>query len=461
MKYCLSLLIAILFFNSTTFAQNDLLQSGPMLGYSEKTEVLVWVQTTKPAKVEIKYWDRQKAKTEKIDKIAKTTTAIQTTAEGDHIARFAIGQLDHGTAYDYEVLINGKPIKHSVPYTFKTQLLWEWRTDPPDFTAAIGSCAYVNEDSVDRPGIPYGSDYHIFQMIADKKPDLMLWLGDNTYLREVDWSSWSGILHRWRHTRSLKELQPLLPSVHHYAIWDDHDYGPNDSDRGYMFKFKTLEAFKMYFGNPAYGFSDVPGVFFKFTWNDVDFFMLDDRFYRSPRYEEDTPNKTMIGKAQMQWLKDALTTSMAPFKIIACGSQVLNEYGDNESYNLYKFERKELIDFIRKNEIAGVLFISGDRHFTEMNRKDIDSNFYPLYDYTSSSLTAGLHRSGKDIKNPLRVPGSVFSDQHNFGLLKFSGKRKDRKLTIETYDDKGNLLWNFSIHENDLKPKSKQSDTRH
>ena len=42
-----------------------------------------------------------------------------------------------------------------------------------------------------------------------QRPDLMLWLGDNTYLREVDWYTRTGFIHRYTHTRSLPELQPL------------------------------------------------------------------------------------------------------------------------------------------------------------------------------------------------------------------------------------------------------------
>jgi alkaline phosphatase D len=59
----------------------------------------------------------------------------------------------------------------------------------------------------------------------------MVWMGDNIYLREADWSAESSIFRRYTHTRSHPLLQKLLGSTHHYATWDDHDYGPNNSDR--------------------------------------------------------------------------------------------------------------------------------------------------------------------------------------------------------------------------------------
>ena len=80
----------------------------------------------------------------------------------------------------------------------------------------------------------------------------MIWLGDNVYFREPD-DSRTGVYHRYSHDRSLPELQPLLGSVHHYAIWDDHDYGPNNSDRSFIYKNITLQAFKDFWANPTYG----------------------------------------------------------------------------------------------------------------------------------------------------------------------------------------------------------------
>ncbi|MBK8613627.1 MAG: hypothetical protein IPN85_09025 [Flavobacteriales bacterium] len=38
----------------------------------------------------------------------------------------------------------------------------------------------MNEPAYDRPGTAYGGGYGIFNSIAETKPDLMLWLGDNT-----------------------------------------------------------------------------------------------------------------------------------------------------------------------------------------------------------------------------------------------------------------------------------------
>ena len=160
--------------------------------------------------------------------------------------------------------------------------LWQYRSDPPEMKIALGSCVFINDEPFDRPGKPYGGDYRIFESIQREKPDLMLWLGDNTYLREADWYSRTGIIHRYTHTRNVEEMQALLASTSNYAIWDDHDYGPNDSDHTFRNKQMTLRAFQLFWGNPTYGLEDNGGITSSFEWGDAEFFLLDNRYFRTP-----------------------------------------------------------------------------------------------------------------------------------------------------------------------------------
>ena len=80
-------------------------------------------------------------------------------------------------------------------------------------------------------------------------------------------------------------------------MWDDHDFALNNHDRTNPIKFEALEVFKDYWANPSYGLPEVPGVFFRYSYGAVDFFFVDDRFYRDPNSDPDTPEKTMLGKA--------------------------------------------------------------------------------------------------------------------------------------------------------------------
>jgi len=414
-----------------SFAQKVELKSGPMLGYSEMREVIVWLQTTEKGKIQLNYWDQILP-----NQIFKSEI-VETDISTAFTAKIILSLLEPGKKYGYQVLLNEKPLLFPYPLEFQTQSLWQWRTDPPAFSIALGSCAYINDTPYDRPGKPYGSNYHIFESILAKKPDAMLWLGDNTYLRETDWNSRSGILYRYSHTRATPELQGLLGSVHHYAIWDDHDFGPDNSDRGFIHKEATLEAFRLFWGNPTSGLPDQNGITSQFQWADIDFFLLDNRFSRAPD-ERKTGERTQFGKAQIEWLLDALKTSKAPFKMVATGGQFLSASAIAENHiKLYPEEREYLIKRIEEEGLTNIIFLTGDRHLTELTELKLPNGKF-IYDLTVSPLTSGVNTNPDS--NVLRVPGTLVTE-HNFGLLTFSGKRQERKLTIKIFDAAGKEKW--------------------
>ncbi len=436
----------LFFFLLLSIPQNltaqSIIHSGPMVGYSSMREVGLWIQTKSESDVVIKYWN--------INEPQKkfTTNSVKTEKNKAFTAKLIADNLEPGQLYNYEVYVNNVKVPIEYELRFQTQKLWQWREDPPDFSFVTGSCFYVNEEIYDRPGKPYGSDYQIVESIYKAKPDFMLWLGDNYYLREADWDSWTGILHRITHTRSLPELQPLLGSVHHYAIWDDHDYGPNNSNRGFWNKQRTLAAFKLFWVNPSFGIENEGGITTYFQWADVDFFLMDNRYFRAPNELADS-YKPLLGDKQIEWLIDNLVTSNAPFKIIAIGGQTLNPVTGRgiETYQLFGEEKKKLFELIEKNKIEGVIFLSGDRHHSEISKFE-RINAYPIYEITSSSLTAGVS-PGKEEKNPYRIGESV--DQHNFAKITIKGSRKSRELECNFYDVEGKLISGIKINENELK----------
>ena len=418
-------------------AQESLLRSGPMLGYSEMKEVMLWVQTTTAAEVQIAYWPQEDPAARRL------TAAVQTTKEEAFTAHLIADEVEPGARYDYQVLVNGTALERPYPTTFQTQELWQWRTDPPTFRFAMGSCNYVNETAFDRPGQPYGSDHQIFSAIYQQQPDMMLWLGDNVYLREVDWYSRTGILHRYTHTRSLPELQPLLASTHHYAVWDDHDYGPDNSDRSFVHKDQTLDAFKLFWGNPTYGLKPGAGITTMFQWADCDFFLLDDRWFRSPN-ERVTGDRTMLGQQQLEWLIDALVASRANFKFVALGNQLLNDSPRFENYiKHFEEERAYLLRRLEEENLRNVVFLTGDRHRTELSLLVTEGGL-EYYDLTVSPFTAGVATPVDGDVNSLRVEGTLLY-QHNFAVLEVSGPYGRRLLSIRVFNADGEEQWRYQI----------------
>lgn len=434
-----------------------------MLGYVEHREALIWVEvTTETNKVEIRY--RKKGGTEWLTKkyageLHKTFNPVKVELEA----------LDPSTEYEYQVALDGNVVKFDYPLTFKTRILWEYRKadypHAPDFTFLFGSCAYINDEPFDRKDSPpYGQDYNIFEQMAKQPSDLMMWLGDNMYLREVDYSSRYGIWYRNSQTRRIPQLQKLLASRPNVAIYDDHDFGPNDSDGSYELKDESLNAFKNYWGNKTYGVPGTPGCFGRFAQSDAEFFMVDNRYYRtSDDLKDEDPSKSYLGRKQLDWLKAALMNSsqnrMVKFRFIAVGNQVLNPINPYECYRHYTKEYNELIDFIVKNKINGVIFLSGDRHLSEIIKVQPEG-FYPLHDVTSSPFTshpAVLPDTSKEFTNPYRVPNTLLMEQ-NYIKVTLSGggkdaqnKESDRVVTFTAYNKDNQQKWEYSIKAGDLK----------
>lgn len=421
------------------------LQSGPMVGYREMKEVMLWAQTTAPADVYIEYW-RDDAPGTRL-----RTNTVRTSKQTGYTAHLLADALQPGGTYTYELFMDGKRVPRPYPLQFTSEPLWQWRTDPPTLRVAVGSCFYVNEPAVDRPGQPYGDTIPgpILKAIVDQQPDAMIWLGDNTYTREVDWGTRTGFVHRYTHTRSLPELQPLLGSVHHYATWDDHDYGPNDSDGSFELKTTAREVFQAFWANKTYGLpATTEGVGSHFQLADIDFYLLDNRWFRSANYRT-TGEPRVLGQAQIDWLMNAMKTSRAPFKIIAVGGQVINSHAGNENLILLApKERQQLIDLIKAERINGVIFVTGDRHHAELSKLDVPGG-YPIYDFTTSPLSAGTATNVRD-NNTHRVEGTLLQGERNFGMLEVTGPRTDRTLTIRLHRKDGSEAWRRSIKASEL-----------
>ncbi len=440
---CLSALLLALAAPSAT-AQDELLQSGPMLGYSDMFEVLLWAQTTAPADVNIVYWDL-----ESLDARMETET-VATTKAGGYTAKMIADQVQPGRRYGYELHINGANVERPYPLEFQTQVLWKWRTDPPDFRIATGSGFYVNDTPYDRPGKPYGGGFEILDAMVEKSPDAMVWLGDNLYYREPDFYTRTGMIYRSTHTRSFPGLQPFLASVHQYAIWDDHDYGPDNSDWSWREKTTALEVFDLFWGNPELGPPELGGNATTFQWGDVEFFLPDNRWFRSSEHRI-SGHKQVFGEKQLQWLIDALTFSQASFKIIVSGGQLLNPVAQWDSYATYPVERARFLQLLQENDITGVVLLTGDVHYAVLSKLERRGT-YPLWEITTSPITSGP--AGLDPEtygNHLAEPGTLFIER-NFATLDFSGPRDDRVMKVTVWDVNGDELWSKEIRARELRP---------
>lgn len=409
-------------------AQNQLV-SGPMLGDVQMISAKIWGQTVNAAPAHLTFYPKDHPE-------KSATTAATPDAQFGNATVWDLNDLTPATTYFYYFEGNKTTL-----YSFTTQALWQWRTDAPDFRVALGSCTYINEEAYDRPGKAYGGEYKIFSSIKSTNPNLMLWMGDNIYLREPDWSSLGGIVRRYNHTRKTPELNALLSSCANYAIWDDHDFGPNDADGSFIHKDWTLDAFKHFWANPSYGIPNSQGITTQFSYSDVDFFLLDNRYHKvSP--EVKGQESTILGEEQINWLIQALKFSRAPFKLVAVGGQFLNTIEKFETFSTVPAERERIIKAITENNITGVVFLSGDRHCTELSQLTLE-NGQMIYDLTVSPLTSGPYDTSKE-DNKLRVEGTTVPER-NFATLDFSGPKDKRTMTITIFNSAGEKKWTREI----------------
>ena len=439
-------LVVCLFFivHSQGFSQ---IISGPMLGPVELRTARIWLEVTPDVKqVQLIYSKRT------APAFSKTILYKGELGKEFNPIEITIGGLEMNSVYDYGFLIDGKRAKQTG--SSSTRDFWQWRKPAPDFSFITGSCSYFNEAIYDRPGKPYGGDSSIFETMAKEKSAFMVWLGDNWYTREADFYSEWGLWYRAQYDRKMPVLQNFLKSMPQLAMWDDHDYGPDNSGSNFILKETSRAVFKKYWCNPSYGANE-QGVYTKYSYSDVDIFLCDDRWWRSVDGWKDSANgqpnseKIMLGAQQLNWLKNSLLYSTATFKIIVIGSQVLNQISRAQDFPDFPVEYNDLMKFLNDYKIPGLLFLSGDRHHSEIIKMERQSN-YTLYDVTVSPLTSGVSKvSGNEIAHPARVIDVI--ETYNYARFSFSGGPKNRELRVEFLDTKGKKLGEWSINETALK----------
>jgi alkaline phosphatase D len=380
---------------------------GPMLGCLTDTSAKFWVRTVDEVPVQVVVI-ASKGMSPPIK-----STVTSTSSKVDYTAVLEVKGLRPETLYNYDVKLNGKSALLPERPSFRT---YRPRSSKARLSIVFGGGAKhtpVNE--------------RMWDTIRSHGPEALLLLGDNVY---IDLPEQFGEFHKYTYYRrqSQPQFRRLVCSVPVYAIWDDHDCAIGDCWMGPYrdkpsWKMSMLEGFRMNWNNPGYGTEQWPGCWFKFSIADVDFFMLDGRFYRSNPYGE---KPTMLGPAQKAWLLEHVKKSKATFKVLA--SPVpwsFNTKGKSlDTWNGFRDEREEIFAFLVENNIDGVVLISADRHRSDA-RKIERPNGYSFYEFESSRLT-NQHKHGL-------TPGTIFgyNKKQSFGLLSFDTAIQDPTVTFQ------------------------------
>jgi alkaline phosphatase D len=335
-----------------------------------------------------------------------------------HKVVFLRDQLKQFNLYVYE---NGKIIDQ--------RLVGRGQLNQSRLNLAVLSC--VNDS--------FEKNFKIWNVLATKNPEYILMLGDNVYAtKDADGSLLSSNPENiWRRYTDVRLTIPFffqekLVPVH--AVWDDNDYGMKDGDEAFEHKEASKDIFDAFYaqslGDEIY--SKGYGVGGLLSLGDFNLYFLDARYFRSANKEE-----KHLGIEQHQWLIKSLKEESQPSFIIK-GDQFFGGYHEFESYE--SKHPKDFASFVSALKALGTpfIFLSGDRHMSEIMQFPRSLFGLPSFEITSSPIHSKLYpESG--LKNPWRVVS--VENKNNFTMIQNLAQDNHWFMDVENIGENGEVYF--------------------
>ena len=439
LSIALTLIINYLLITVSLVALSDaFIINGPMLSDLTYREAQIWTQTDKKANIKIHYYENDNP-----DKIF-ISPEIETNDKNGYTANFSLSKIEPNKKYTYYVELNG--VLNSKKYEFNSLNYYYEKEPPPNIRVALVGAHYAIEQGFEPPYAKLGGSYSIFQRIYEANPDLVLWVGNTAHLRKSDLDSKYGYLKRYSYARSLIKPKELLAQIPNLGIWSSNDYGINSSGKEMSMKEIAQEAFSLFWPK-AKLVSHQQALCYNHKISDIEFFFLDVQSQRKTRASLNEQT-SILGKKQIEWLKESLLTSTSKFKIIVSGVPILNPSKQEKNLSFAEGEKRHLLEFLKNHKIPGLFFISGGSYKGELTRI-VHSTHYNFFDLTVGPSTAIPILEDQEL-NFYRIPGTNTFEQQ-YAILDFSGDEADRSLDIQIFSLAGSKLWARTIKANYLK----------
>ena len=305
--------------------------------------------------------------------------------ERGQLVEFRLTGLEPGTQYFYGLEVNGvaQLDKRGAFRTFPPADL------PASFSFAFASCGRT------------GSDSPVYTTIRDLRPLFYLNDGDLHY-ENITTNNRTKFRIAFDKVLASPTQSALYRAVPFVYVWDDHDFGGNNSNRKASSHGAARRTYEEYI--PHYPFvvpaEDGP-IAHTFTVGRVKFIVTDLRSERDEAKKLDSPGKTMMGGPQKEWFKNELRAARGKYPLIFWVSSVpwigaagVNYYpinrnvtgfihqtnawqfkrdpataeddrnvkNDDDFWGAFAYERNEIANFIRDQKITGLCILHGDAH---------------------------------------------------------------------------------------------------
>jgi len=251
------------------------------------------------------------------------------------------------------------------------------------------------------------------------------------------------------------------------ATWDNHDYGHHSAGEEFPLKAESKEIFLDFFDEPADSERrKTPGIYTAETFGPpgqrVQVILLDTRYFKGPpalaereegasgslgKYAPQTdPKVSLLGEAQWTWLENQLRQP-AEIRFIASSGQIIPDQKGMDEWGNYPHERQKLFKLIETTGAEGVVFLTGNVHFSELSATD--GGPYRLFDFTSSGLTH-VNEEYPQAPNAYRVAGPVV--EINFGLVEIDWEAAPSPLiTFRVLDIDGDVQLEYKLESEKLR----------
>ena len=357
------------------------------------------------------------------DPIVLDGTPSRTNKNAHH---FQLTGLTPKTTYHYALEINGR-VDTTHSGHFRT-----FGDGPFSFRVALGACALT------------GSNHPVFTTIRQTQPDLFLHMGDLHY-EDIATTNPQPFRRAYRTVHGAKRQAALYRSTALAYIWDDHDYGPDNSSRRAPGQDAAQRVYREYV--PHYELARAESaqpIYQAFTMGRIRFLLTDLRSARTPNDAPDSV-KTMMGAEQKAWFKRQLAAANDRYPVVAWVSSVpwISE-GGNDRWGGFAEERRELATYIDSIGIADeMVILSGDAHMVALD--DGTHNQYGLEGgggfpvvHAAALDQIGSEKGGPYTHGPFPNPFVVF------------GSTDGQFVLMDVEDDGGNkvcITWTGKRHE--------------